>query len=199
MAKPLHNWLNRWPLRSYLELGALNTAPGSARAHVGAVLREWELSDIADDACLIVSELITNAVVATRDARRPDPVRMWTLGSGTRVLFLVWDATSSAPMRCVTTPDAEHGRGLTIVDALSARWGSYDAGGHLGGKVVWALIGSAPTGLPVLALPLRRATVTPSAAVNRARNRTQIAPHILARVKAALERLPVPDPRNGAR
>jgi hypothetical protein len=35
-----HGWLNRWPLRSYLELGALDMAPGSARAHVGAVLRE---------------------------------------------------------------------------------------------------------------------------------------------------------------
>src|ERR1700722_14506659 len=38
MARPDHNWLNRWPLRSYLELGALDIAPGSARAHVGAVV-----------------------------------------------------------------------------------------------------------------------------------------------------------------
>jgi hypothetical protein len=144
MARPDHKWLNRWPLRSYLELGALDTAPGSARAHVGAVLREWELDDIADDACQIVSELITNAVLSTRSTRRPDPVRLWMLGSAESVLFLVWDATMSAPVRRITTPDAEHGRGLNIVHALSARWGSYYAGGHLGGKVVWALARSGP-------------------------------------------------------
>lgn len=143
MARPDHKWLNRWPLRSYLELGALDTAPGSARAHVGAVLREWELGDIADDACQIVSELITNAVLSTRSTRRPDPVRLWMLGSAESVLFLVWDATMSAPVRRITTPDAEHGRGLNIVHALSARWGSYYAGGHLGGKVVWARSGPA--------------------------------------------------------
>jgi hypothetical protein len=199
-ARPDHNWPVRWPLRSYLELGALDTAPGSARAHAGAVLREWELGDIADDALLIVSELTTNAAVSTRAPRRPDPVRMWMLGSGARVLFLVWDATSPAPVpRRVTTHDADHGRGLNIVDALSARWGSYDVGGHLCGKVVWALVGSAPTARPVPALPVRRAPASPPVVGNRARNRTPIALHILARVKAALERLPAPEQRNGAR
>jgi anti-sigma regulatory factor (Ser/Thr protein kinase) len=134
-----HSWLSRWPLRSYLELGALDTAPGSARAHVGAVLREWGLGDIADDACLIVSEVVTNAVTATRDADSTEPVRIWVLAdTRTGVLFLVWDATMPAPVFRVTTPDAEHGRGLAIVDAVSARWGSYPAGGQAGGKVVWA-------------------------------------------------------------
>jgi anti-sigma regulatory factor (Ser/Thr protein kinase) len=140
--RPDHGWLSRWPQRSYLELGALDTAPGSARAHSGALLREWELGDIADDACLIVSELITNAVLATRAARLLDPVRLWMLGSEAGVLFLVWDVTMPAPARRAAAPDTERGRGLTIVDALSARWGSYHAGGQLGGKVVWALAGS---------------------------------------------------------
>ena len=47
-AAPGHRWPDRWPLRSYLELAALDTAPGSARAHVGAVLWEWKLDSIGD-------------------------------------------------------------------------------------------------------------------------------------------------------
>ncbi|HEY5019350.1 MAG TPA: ATP-binding protein, partial [Streptosporangiaceae bacterium] len=183
MAKPDYDWLDRWPLRSYLELGALLTAPGCARAHIGAVLREWELSHIEDDACLIASELITNAVQSTRAERRPDPVRMWMLGSEAGVLFLIWDATMPAPVHRVVTADAEHGRGLTIVDTMADRCGSYQVGGQLGGKIVWALVMPGRTSV-------RRIPVFPLVNGTRARNRAPIAPHILARVKAALERMP---------
>jgi hypothetical protein len=58
-AAPGHRWPDSWPLRSYLELAALETAPGSA--HAGAVLWEWKLDAIGDEAALIVSELVTNA------------------------------------------------------------------------------------------------------------------------------------------
>jgi hypothetical protein len=107
--------------------------------------------------------MITNAVVSTRDARYSDPVRLWVLGSGVGVLFLVWVATTPAPARRVITPDAEHGRGLNIVEALSDRWGSFHASGHPGGKVVWARAGSAPAGRPVPVLPVRRAPAPPAA------------------------------------
>jgi anti-sigma regulatory factor (Ser/Thr protein kinase) len=188
-----HGWLNRWPLRSYLELGALDTAPGSARAHVGAVLREWGLGDIADDACLIVSELTTNAVAATRDADRPDPVRIWVLAdTGAGVLFLVWDATMPAPVLRAPAPDAEHGRGLAIVAAMSARWGSFPAGGGAGGKVVWALVRSDRA--------IRRALAPPLVNGTRPAIRRPVPLPILARVRAGLMRLPATaGPRDGAR
>ena len=54
-----------WPLRSYLELGALPTAVPCARLHAVHVLRDWDLRDLSDDAALIVSELVTNAVTAS--------------------------------------------------------------------------------------------------------------------------------------
>lgn len=146
-AAPDHRWPDRWPLRSYLELAALDTAPGSARAHADAVLWEWNLSTISDECTLIVSELMTNAVFATQAAHCPEPVRMWMLGSaGASVLILIWDATEPAPVRRVTTPDAEHGRGLDIVDALSARWGTYRPDGRTGGKVVWAAMHTGDAG-----------------------------------------------------
>jgi len=50
---------------------------------------------------------------------------MWMLGSkGTRVMFLVWNASEPAPVRRVATPDAEHGRGLTLVLPRDRRHGT---------------------------------------------------------------------------
>jgi hypothetical protein len=45
-----------------------------------------------------------------------------------------------APVRRPATPGAEHGHGLTLVDAMSRRWGFYHPAGPPGGKVVWALL-----------------------------------------------------------
>ena len=45
--------------------GALTSAPGTARAHVRAVLPGWGLADLIEDCELVVSELTTNAVKAS--------------------------------------------------------------------------------------------------------------------------------------
>src|ERR1700749_2446804 len=73
-----------WPLSSSLPLGALPGATPCARLHARAVLHEWGLAGLAEAACLIVSELVTNAVRAstTPDGR---PRSDWT---GTPVVFL---------------------------------------------------------------------------------------------------------------
>ena len=136
-------WPGQWPLRTQLELelAAYDTAPGCARAHVCAVLHEWHAdADFTDMAALILSELLTNAVLSTQAHRYPAPVRMWMLGDGASVLILIWDATMPAPVRANATPGDEHGRGLTLVDALSVRWGFYHPAEHPGGKVTWALL-----------------------------------------------------------
>jgi hypothetical protein len=133
-------WPGHWPLRSHLELAALATAPGCARAHVCAVLWEWKLDAIGDESALIVSEIVTNAVLSTQAQRRPDPIRLWMLGDGASVLFLIWDATTPAPVLTSATPSDERGRGLVLVDALCAWWGYYRPDEHPGGKVVWAVI-----------------------------------------------------------
>jgi anti-sigma regulatory factor (Ser/Thr protein kinase) len=135
-----HSWADGWPRRSQLELGALDTAPACARAHARAALREWGLDvGAADDAQVILSELVTNAVAATRAARSAAPVRYWMLGDGTSILILVWDATSPAPLLAPATPHDEHGRGLSIVEGLSSRWGWYFPA-EQSGKVVWAVL-----------------------------------------------------------
>lgn len=57
--------------------------------------------------------------------------------------ILVCDGTSSAPQRAWAGPNDESGRGLVIVDALSARWGWSPLPGQRG-KVVWALFNTHP-------------------------------------------------------
>ena len=98
------------------------------------------LSEVADDAELIVAELVANAVTATRavqwKAKNP-PVRLWTLGSGDAVTILVWDATPGVPRVGNPDSDDEQGRGLMIVREL-ADWGFYPAPEEYGGKVIWA-------------------------------------------------------------
>ncbi|HEX6990052.1 MAG TPA: hypothetical protein VF282_11350, partial [Bacillota bacterium] len=56
----------RWPYRTFLELGALAGAVPSARLHARLVLAEWGLAALSDDTELLVSELVTNGVRASR-------------------------------------------------------------------------------------------------------------------------------------
>jgi anti-sigma regulatory factor (Ser/Thr protein kinase) len=136
-----HGWPDRWPLRTQLELAALVTAPGCARAHVSAVLREWHADPgLTDTAALIVTEMMTNAVLSTHAHGYPDPVRMWMLSDRGSVLFLTWDATMPAPVLASAAPADEHGRGLALIDALCESWGFYHPAEQPGGKVVWALV-----------------------------------------------------------
>ncbi|HUN36064.1 MAG TPA: ATP-binding protein [Trebonia sp.] len=141
---PYYRSPGAWPRREYLELNALDTTPASARAHVVNVLREWRLTELAEAAELVASELVTNSVLATRAVgwpTRQPPVRMWLLSDHASVLVLVWDAISASPVPGEASADDESGRGLAIVAAVSQAWDSYPDP-VFGGKVTWALITS---------------------------------------------------------
>jgi hypothetical protein len=56
-----------------------------------------------------------------------------------QVVIFVWDANPLPPVANDAADDAENGRGLMIVQAISARWG-WDFPPGIGGKVVWAQI-----------------------------------------------------------
>jgi len=122
-----------WPLGSNLELASLPGAVPCARLHARLVLIEWNLSHLAGDAELLTSELVTNGVThATGDF-----VRLLLRSDGQQVAILVWDQSFVLPMPAEEDTDAPEGRGLAIVEALSARWGVYRAGD---GKIVWCVI-----------------------------------------------------------
>lgn len=136
-----------WPLRTFLELGALPTAPGCARLHTKQVLWEWGLESLSETVELLVSEIVTNAVQASQElvagrflgrrlAEIPT-VRLWLSSDRAAVLIHVWDADHRMPERREREPEAESGRGLLLVEALSADWGWYVPNGWRG-KVVWA-------------------------------------------------------------
>jgi anti-sigma regulatory factor (Ser/Thr protein kinase) len=131
----------QWPYRTFLELGALAGAVPSARLHARLVLLEWGLAALGDSLELVVSELVTNGVRASR-ATGHDAVRMWLVSDLGQLVVFVWDASPQPPSQAADPgADAENGRGLLLVEALSERWGhfSYD-----GAKVVWALLEADP-------------------------------------------------------
>jgi anti-sigma regulatory factor (Ser/Thr protein kinase) len=127
----------QWPLRSYLELGALPTAVPCARLHARLLLWEWGLNGLAADAELLVSELVTNAVKTTAGQQQA-AIRLQMRSDSTRVRVEVWDADPRPPVPIDGTPDLqeEGGRGLFLVAALSARWDWYLTE-EPAGKVVW--------------------------------------------------------------
>jgi anti-sigma regulatory factor (Ser/Thr protein kinase) len=136
--------MQEWPLRSFLELRALPSSVRTARTHARAMLNEWCLTALADTAELLVSEIATNAVRASaRVARQRGtgqlPMRLWLASDRRGVLIQVWDADRLQPIPQDLGPDAECGRGLLLVQTLSAQWGTYapEGPGTPGGKIVW--------------------------------------------------------------
>jgi anti-sigma regulatory factor (Ser/Thr protein kinase) len=137
-----------WRLRSYLELGARPAAVQVARRHAKNILDEWRMGALADTVELLVSEIITNAVRASaRLSHRQHeagqapgalPVRLWLTSDRHRVMIQVWDGDHHQPTPLNAGLDAEAGRGLLLVETLSAQWGCYAPDGP-GGKIVWAV------------------------------------------------------------
>jgi hypothetical protein len=136
---------DRWPLHSFLELGALPGAVPCARLHAQQMLWEWHLTALSDTTGLLISELVTNAVSISRADARATPVRVWVLSDGICVLIVVWDASLLSPVRVNSGDEDESGRGLLLVETLSTRWNWYFPPQPEGGKAVWALIKELPS------------------------------------------------------
>jgi anti-sigma regulatory factor (Ser/Thr protein kinase) len=135
---------SEWPCRSFLELGALDGAVPSARLHARHVLREWGVASLGEGAELVVSELVTNGVKASR-AMTHAAIRLWMASDKVRVVICVWDASPEPPVRMDAPEDAEHGRGLLLVEAVSEQWGWFpaepgNAWADSHGKIVWAVV-----------------------------------------------------------
>ncbi len=139
MARQRHGMNGQWPLQDFLELGALVSAVPCARLHARHVLREWGLARLGDSTELLVAELVTNAVQASRAAAQAPSVRLWLLSDSAQVLILVWDANQDPPARITASDEAENGRGLMLVEAISNQWG-WSPYENDNGKFVWAIL-----------------------------------------------------------
>jgi anti-sigma regulatory factor (Ser/Thr protein kinase) len=102
--------------------------PGSsaAREFAGQILQGWGLPALAEDASVIVSELVTNALKhgnrgAGATARNRVELILWHRPD--EVICAVTDSGAEPPVLGQPDPLAEAGRGLHVVQALSATWG----------------------------------------------------------------------------
>jgi anti-sigma regulatory factor (Ser/Thr protein kinase) len=110
-----------------------------ARLHTRHLLREWGLARLCESAEVLVTELIANAVKASQAMPQALSVRLWLSSDLARLLIVVWDASPQPPVWTDADTEAENGRGLMLVEAMSARWGwhSCEEGE---GKFVWAVL-----------------------------------------------------------
>ena len=120
------------PTRAQIDLAPDLDATAGARDLVDRCCALWGLGEIADDAALIVTELVANAV---QHARTSCTV---TVTLRDRYLHLaVRDGSPRPPRRVTADSDLESGRGMLIVEGIATAWGVVDT---LGGKVVWATL-----------------------------------------------------------
>jgi hypothetical protein len=124
-------------------------AAARARRFTRNTLESWGLAELSDNALLIVSELLNNAMRHGLSGPRqhPGPTRPVWLGllrRGAFVLVTVCDPSTQVPV--LRDPDdfAESGRGLHIIDSLSESWGWTPPDAH--GKSVWAMVSASTPG-----------------------------------------------------
>ncbi|MFF0754607.1 ATP-binding protein [Streptomyces sp. NPDC004267] len=111
---------------------ARKTAPGEARHGVAFALKTWGLEQLADTAEVLVSELVTNAVVHT-DSRLVGVVVTRIAENTVRIMVLDTDRAETFVPAC-PSGDEESGRGLFLVAALADRW---DIERVVTGKRIW--------------------------------------------------------------
>ncbi|MEU5595403.1 SpoIIE family protein phosphatase [Streptomyces sp. NPDC020298] len=120
------------PLREGWTVWRVPEAVRHARRFTRRTLRAWEVpAEDLDTVLLVVSELVTNALVHTDGQVRLD----LTLVSR-RMRVAVTDASPRSPMKPTSVGwEATGGRGILLVEAVSAAWGTLPVSG---GKQVWS-------------------------------------------------------------
>lgn len=132
-------------------LAASSSASHQARCHVRRTMASWGIGgDVTETAALIASELVANAANAagvTPETGGPGAasvgqIRLTLCYARQALRIEVSDASTSPPVLSQVPPEAESGRGMLIIDALTTEWSySYLPAGL--GKTVYCVL---PTG-----------------------------------------------------
>ncbi|MEU8802612.1 ATP-binding protein [Spirillospora sp. NPDC048819] len=113
-----------------LALEPVDAAVRAARDSVRAALEGWDREDANGDLELITSELVTNAI------RHANTITLVIyLPDDKTAMVEVWDDNPDGPTVPIVDFQAEGGRGLMLVGALSHSWGWRSTSD---GKVTWA-------------------------------------------------------------
>lgn len=113
----------------------------AARALVRETAEAWHISQVADAAQLVVTELVANAAQHARASLIRVTIRRLHEGG---VRIAVTDKSHAQPVLKASGPDQLEGRGLALVDAVSRAWGVDPLPW---GKRVWADLDPPPEGL----------------------------------------------------
>lgn len=106
--------------------------PAQARRVVEACAAELGLGREADDLLLLVSELVTNAI-----RHGAPPVELRVQADADTITVAVADSSPVRPLRREADDSAEGGRGMALVDLLTADRGVRPEGS---GKTVWGAV-----------------------------------------------------------
>lgn len=102
---------------------------GEARLFIDETFEQWDCGQLTDTVKLLVSELVTNAVIHAHSEvelavhLRPEKVRVEVI-----------DAADAVIQRRDAAQEAQSGRGMALIEALSTAWGIDTL---LSGKSVW--------------------------------------------------------------
>ncbi|MFR9787258.1 ATP-binding protein [Streptomyces sp. MB22_4] len=133
------------PSAAAFDLPARSLSVGVARRVVRDLLAVWGVPRGAqDDAALVTSELVTNALVHADGTRIGCRLHRTAARIRIEVADEIAGETGAAalPAPCRPGPEDQHGRGLLLVEALSLGWG-VDLPSDRPVRVVWAELRSA--------------------------------------------------------
>ncbi len=120
--------------RTERELPLSRSAPALARAFLREATCVAHAGEVLDDAVLLVSEVVTNAVL-----HGGSPIVVTVECDGRALQVRVRDGSPVLPTpRETGSTDDENGRGLRLIDLISAEWGVDPAPE---GKNVWFRVG----------------------------------------------------------
>jgi anti-sigma regulatory factor (Ser/Thr protein kinase) len=106
-----------------------SAAIGRARRFAAAFLQEQGMAELTETVVLLVSELVTNAILHSGSKAE---LRLVLTDAGLRAECR--DTSSATPFVKQYSETATTGRGMVIVDALAKSWGAET---DEAGKVVW--------------------------------------------------------------
>jgi anti-sigma regulatory factor (Ser/Thr protein kinase) len=111
------------------QLAAEPQAAAAGRGFVADALSAWGCREAAEIACLLTSEIVTNAV-----QHAAGPLRLGMHKTASEITVEVSDHSPGRPQVRPVDLTAEAGRGMLLVDALSTAWGTRATGED---KTVW--------------------------------------------------------------
>ena len=122
--------------RARMAFLARNECIPTARRFAVGTARDWGYGAMGDDVALLVTELVTNAVVHTNAA---GALELAEMPAGVHVE--VHDRSTVPPTVGRGGPDDESGRGMRLVEQLASAWGVIT---RRDGKVVWFELAAVP-------------------------------------------------------